>query len=304
MSSSSTVAGILCVYWTWISQLQSTSRLAWQLAHQIPGSITGILPGLIHANGVCRPGMISSISIWPRPAAIHARLQIQKQWNRLDGRMTLAGEALRVLGVTSWLQKRVAVESNGATRLSASQNGCCCCPWMFIEYQPDLCGNHKIHAVWGQLTNPCLWPRREEMEDGWVFIDCYGRASKIAIFWGSASSRGLRVSGFFGSRKLGPVAGEHPSSCYFAIYDGSGAQTLVDLVDRANSLQLDDVGLCEHVIGDLQFPNDDHRDNHCHGQGHGGRQCVEYVQEHLHKLGPWEIINAGNDHSAQNDQNG
>ena len=82
------------------------------------------------------------------------------------------------------------------------------------------------------------------MEDGWVFIDCYGRASKIAIFWGSASSRGLRVSGFFGSRKLGPVAGEHPSSCYFAIYDGSGAQTLVDLVDRANSLQLDDVGLC------------------------------------------------------------
>lgn len=41
------------------------------------------------------------------------------------------------------------------------------------------------------------------MEDGWVFIDCYG---------------------------------EHPSSCYFAIYDG-----------------------------------------------HGGRQCVEYVQEHLHK---------------------
>jgi hypothetical protein len=31
---------------------------------------------------------------------------------------------------------------------------------------------------------------------------------------------------------------------------------------------------------------------------------VEYVQEHLHKLGPWEIINAGNDHSAQNDQNG
>lgn len=136
MSSSSTVAGILCVYWTWISQLQSTSRLVWQLAHQIPGSITGILPGLIHANGVCRPGMISSISIWPRPAAIHARLQIQKQWNRLDGRMTLAGEALRVLGVTSWaeefhfqwLQKRAAVESNGATRLSASQNGgeCSC----------------------------------------------------------------------------------------------------------------------------------------------------------------------------------
>lgn len=79
-----------------------------------------------------------------------------------------------------------------------------------------------------------LMLRREEMEDGWVFIDCYSTVSQgisenfvkgfhlvFQILENWRESRCL----FNGGRlvHLCPhfLKGEHPNSCYFAIYDGT-----------------------------------------------------------------------------------